>query len=105
MKSASVQKTTSTEGPPLPIAEAHEVSEACGPRRVQMTTLQQLLNQKGRKIWSAHPNATVFDAVAKMAEKDIGSLVVMDGDELVGIITERHYARNVILKGNEFALI
>ncbi len=64
-----------------------------------MTTLQQLLNQKGRKIWSAHPNATVFDAVAKMAEKDIGSLVVMDGDELVGIITERHYARNVILKG------
>ena len=64
-----------------------------------MTTLQQLLNQKGRKIWSTHPNATVFDAVAKMAEKDIGSLVVMDGDELVGIITERHYAPNVILKG------
>ena len=64
-----------------------------------MTTLQQLLNQKSRKIWSTHPNATVFDAVAKMAEKDIGSLVVMDGDELVGIITERHYARNVILKG------
>ena len=64
-----------------------------------MTTLQQLLNQKGRKIWSTHPNATVFDAITKMAEKDIGSLVVMDGDELVGIITERHYARNVILKG------
>jgi CBS domain-containing protein len=64
-----------------------------------MTTLQQLLNQKGRKIWSTHPDATVFDAIAEMAEKDIGSLVVMDGDELVGIITERHYARNVILKG------
>ncbi len=64
-----------------------------------MTTLQQLLNQKGRKIWSTHPNATVFDAITKMAEKDIGSLVVMDGDELVGIITERHYAPNVILKG------
>ncbi len=64
-----------------------------------MTTLQQLLNQKGGKIWSTHPDATVFDAVAKMAEKDIGSLVVIDGDELVGIITERHYARNVILKG------
>ena len=64
-----------------------------------MTTVRQLLDQKGRKIWSIKPNATVFDAIAKMAEKDIGSLVVMDGDELVGIITERHYARNVFLKG------
>jgi len=45
------------------------------------------------------PDATVFDAVAKMAEKDIGSLAVMEGDELVGIVTERHYARNVVLKG------
>src|SRR5450830_288601 len=64
-----------------------------------MTMVRQLLDQKGRKIWSIHPDATVFDAVAKMAEKDVGSLVVMDGDELVGIITERHYARNVVLKG------
>ena len=64
-----------------------------------MTTVRQLLDQKGRKIWSIHPDATVFDAIAKMAEKDTGSLVVMDGDELVGIITERHYARNVVLKG------
>ena len=64
-----------------------------------MTTVRQLLDQKGRKIWSIHPNATVFDAIAKMAEKDIGSLVVMDRDEVVGIITERHYSRNVVLKG------
>ena len=64
-----------------------------------MTTVRQLLNQKGRNIWSIHPDATVFDAVAKMAEKDVGSLAVMEGDELVGIVTERHYARNVILKG------
>jgi len=64
-----------------------------------MTTVRQLLDQKGRKIWSIKLDATVFDAIAKMAEKDIGSLVVMDGDELVGIITERHYARNVVLKG------
>ncbi len=64
-----------------------------------MTTVRQLLDQKGRNLWSIHPNATVFDAVAKMAEKDIGSLVVMDGEELLGIITERHYARNVVLKG------
>ena len=64
-----------------------------------MTTLRQLLDQKGTSIWSIHPDATVFDAIAKMAEKDIGSLVVMEGEELVGILTERHYARNVVLKG------
>ena len=64
-----------------------------------MTTVRQLLDQKGRKVWSISPDATVFDAVAKMAEKDIGSLIVMDGDEIVGMITERHYARNVVLKG------
>ena len=64
-----------------------------------MTTLRQLLDQKGRNIWSIHPDATVFEAIAKMAEKDIGSLVVMEGEEFVGIITERHYARNVVLKG------
>lgn len=64
-----------------------------------MTTVRQLLDQKGSNIWSIRPDATVFDAIAKMAEKNIGSLAVMDGDELVGIITERHYARNVVLKG------
>ena len=64
-----------------------------------MTTVRQLLDQKGRNIWSIHPDATVFDAIAKMAEKDVGSLVVMEGEEFVGIITERHYARNIILRG------
>jgi CBS domain-containing protein len=66
---------------------------------VQMTTVRQLLDQKGKAVWSIGPDATVFDAVAKMAEKDVGSLLVMDGDKLVGIITERHYARKVVLKG------
>jgi CBS domain-containing protein len=47
-----------------------------------------------------HPDATVFDAISKMAEHDIGSLLVMmDDGKLVGIITGRHYARNVVLKG------
>ena len=64
-----------------------------------MTTVRQLLDQKGKTVWSIGPDATVFDAVAKMAEKDVGSLLVMDGDKLVGIITERHYARKVVLKG------
>ncbi len=64
-----------------------------------MTTVQQLVDQKGRQVWSIDPDATVFDAIAKMADKDVGSLVVMEGEKLVGIITERHYTRNVFLKG------
>lgn len=62
-------------------------------------TVKHLLERKGPNVWTIDPDATVLDAVAKMAEKDIGSLVVMDGEELIGIITERHYARNIILKG------
>lgn len=64
-----------------------------------MISIRQLLDQKGSKILSIHPDATVFDAIAKMADYDIGSLVVIDGEAFVGIITERHYARNVVLKG------
>ena len=62
-------------------------------------TVRYLLEQKGRDVWTIGPDATVFDALAKMAEKDVGSLIVMDGEKLVGIVTERHYSRNVILKG------
>jgi CBS domain-containing protein len=62
-------------------------------------TVKHLLAQKGPNVWSIEPDATVLAAVAKMAEKNIGSLVVMDGEEMVGIITERNYARNVVLKG------
>ncbi len=64
-----------------------------------MTTVQQVLDRKGSEVWHISPDATVFDAITKMAEKDVGSLVVMDGNELVGVFTERHYARNVFLKG------
>jgi CBS domain-containing protein len=62
-------------------------------------SVNHLLEQKGRNVWTIDPGATVLEAVAKMAEKDVGSLVVMDGERLIGIITERHYSRNVILKG------
>ena len=61
-------------------------------------TARHILQQKGPNVWTVSPNATVFDALAKMAEKDVGSLVVMEGEKLIGIITERHYSRNVILK-------
>ena len=62
-------------------------------------TVKNLLEQKGGNAWTISPDATVFDALTIMAEKDIGSLIVMDGDKLIGIVTERHYSRNVILKG------
>jgi len=62
-------------------------------------TIKHLLEKKGQNVWTIDPDATVFDALAKMAEKDIGSLIVMDSEKLIGIITERHYSRNVILKG------
>ena len=62
-------------------------------------TVRHLLEQKSHDLWTIDPDAPVLDALAKMAEKDIGSLVVMEGEELVGIITERHYSRNVVLKG------
>jgi CBS domain-containing protein len=64
-----------------------------------MTTVRKLLDRKGRHVWAIRPDDTVFDAVKKMAEKDVGSLVVIDGENVLGIITERHYARNVVLKG------
>src|ERR1700688_2232523 len=62
-------------------------------------TVRHILQQKGRDLWTIAPAATVFAALAKMAEKDVGSLVVMDREKLIGIITERHYSRNVILEG------
>jgi CBS domain-containing protein len=58
-----------------------------------------LLDQKGHEILSIGPDETVFDAIQKMADNNVGSLVVTQGEKLIGIITERHYARNVFLKG------
>lgn len=64
-----------------------------------MATIQQLLDGKGHEVLSVGPDDTVLEAIGKMASNDVGSLIVLDGEKLVGIITERHYARNVILKG------
>ncbi len=64
-----------------------------------MATLRQILDAKGNDVVSIEPNDSVYDAIKKMADKNIGSLVVMDGEKIVGIVTERHYARNVFLKG------
>lgn len=64
-----------------------------------MTTVRHILEDKGCRVWSVRPGDNVFDAIRVMAAKDVGSLVVLDGRDIVGIVTERHYARNVFLKG------
>ena len=64
-----------------------------------METIRQVLDKKGHEVFSVGLDETVYDSIKKMADKNVGSLVVMEGDKLVGIMTERHYARNVFLKG------
>ena len=64
-----------------------------------MTTVQQLLDEKGHDVLSIHPDDSVFDAIQLMAKENVGALVVMEDDRPVGIFTERHYARSVFLKG------
>ena len=62
-------------------------------------TVKSLLKQKGRDIWSVSPEACVYDAVEMMADKQVGALLVISEGKLVGIISERDYARKVILQG------
>ncbi len=62
-------------------------------------TIASVLKNKGARIWSIDPEATIYDAIALMAEKSIGALVVVSEGRLVGIISERDYARKVILQG------
>ncbi|MBM3877400.1 MAG: CBS domain-containing protein [Verrucomicrobia bacterium] len=62
-------------------------------------TIDNLLGNKAGQIWSVPPDATVLDALKLMAAKNVGALLVMQGDQLVGILSERDYARKVTLKG------
>jgi len=64
-----------------------------------MITVKDILSEKGLKVWTISPDAKVLDALNLMAEKGLGALVVFDQDDIVGIISERDYARKVILKG------
>lgn len=64
-----------------------------------MNTVKQILKTKGNHIWSISSDKTVYDALEMMAAKESGALLVMDNDQLVGIVTERDYARKIILKG------
>lgn len=64
-----------------------------------MITIGKLLENKGRDVWHIGPDDAVFDAIRLMDEKKIGALLVLHEEKLVGIISERDYARKVILKG------
>jgi|ERR1051326_3893091 CBS domain-containing protein len=62
-------------------------------------TVRQILHKKGGDVWSVPPETTVYEAIEIMAEKRIGALLVIDDGKLVGIMSERDYARKVTLKG------
>jgi len=64
-----------------------------------MITVADILKSKGREVWTITPETIVFDALKTMAEKNVGALVVLDKTGVVGILSERDYARKVILHG------
>jgi CBS domain-containing protein len=64
-----------------------------------MKTVDQILQAKGRELWSIDPDASVYEALKLLAEKNIGALLVRNQEDLVGIFSERDYARRIILKG------
>jgi CBS domain-containing protein len=67
--------------------------------RSPVKTVRDILKVKGHNVWCVEVGSTVFEALGRMAEKEVGALVVMDGARLAGIISERDYARKVILLG------
>jgi len=70
-----------------------------GKKGGSMLTAQNILEIKGKDVWTISPDDSVFDALRLMARVDVGALMVMDGNKLIGIISERDYARKVILVG------
>jgi CBS domain-containing protein len=64
-----------------------------------MKTVRDLLDVKGGNLWSVAPDQTVYEALALMAEREVGAVLVFEGGRMVGILSERDYARQVILKG------
>lgn len=66
-----------------------------------MTNVRNILQKKGNNVWTIAPSATILDALNLMAEKNVGALLVMENDQLVGIFSERDYARRGVLQGHD----
>jgi CBS domain-containing protein len=64
-----------------------------------MNTIRHILQLKGHDVWSVTPDVSVYEALRLMADKNIGALLVMEADRLVGVVSERDYARKIILQG------
>lgn len=64
-----------------------------------MATVDSILNSKGNEVFFISPDKTILDALKVMADKDIGAILVMENDKLLGIFTERDYARRITLQG------
>ena len=64
-----------------------------------MKTVKEIIDKKGKEIWSVTPDTTVFDALKLMAEKKIGAVLVIKDGKVIGIMSERDYARKVVLQG------
>ena len=64
-----------------------------------MKTVKDILDAKGHEVWSVPPSTTVLQALELMAERDIGAVLVLDAEKLVGLLSERDYARKVVLLG------
>jgi len=64
-----------------------------------MKTVQHVLEKKGREVFSIGPEATVYEALGAMGARNVGALLVMDAGKLIGIVSERDYARKIVLEG------
>ena len=64
-----------------------------------VNTIASVIGRKGGQVWSLSPGASVYDAIEQMAERSVGALLVLEEGRLVGVISERDYARKVILQG------
>ena len=64
-----------------------------------MISIRQLLERKGSEVWSTSPDSSVYEALQLLAENDVGALLVLQDGELVGVVSERDYARKVVLHG------
>ena len=66
---------------------------------ITTSTIGEILNFKGKQVWTVPPDTTVYNALVLMAEKNIGALCVTEGERLIGIVSERDYTRKIVLRG------